>query len=300
MDKTKARDILAKALGLESDEKNGVDPEMFLLRLGVAIVSQQKAIEGLVKQYEQTKSEETKQLSDLTEKLRGRTEDLNKLEQLQTKILQAIQEKKIEKIEVERIVERAPETIKLDVKYPNQDKRDGERKSFFESIKATFSNVTDGISAIVQEIQSSRKEGGAIAVRLVDAKGKDFYNALLSVAGGGGGTTFVDSVLASSLVSKTVDFTASQTAQTIWEPTAGKKFVITDYHLSFSVAGAITVFDGTDDTTNRVVKYNGAANGGANHSYRKPRISSAVNNVLKYTTGAGAAGSLTVEGYEVS
>jgi hypothetical protein len=107
-----------------------------------------------------------------------------------------------------------------------------------------------------------------------------------------------DSVVAATFVTKTVDFTASQTAQTIWTPASGKKFAITDYDLSFSAAGAITVFDGTDSTTYRVFKMNGAANGGAIHAYKKPRISAAADSVLKYTTGSGAAGSLTINGYE--
>lgn len=98
---------------------------------------------------------------------------------------------------------------------------------------------------------------------------------------------------------KTVDFTASQTGQTIWDPAAGKKFVITDYDLSFSSAGTITVFDETDDAAGRVIKMYGAVNGGGIHAYKMPRKSSAADNVLKYTTGAGAAGSLTIIGYEI-
>lgn len=108
-----------------------------------------------------------------------------------------------------------------------------------------------------------------------------------------------DPVLGKTLVRKTVDFTASQTGQTIWTPASGKKFVITDYDLSFTAAGIITVFDGTDSTTYRVFKFDGAAKGGAIHAYRKPIVSAAADNVLKYTTGAGAAGYLTVQGYEV-
>lgn len=106
-------------------------------------------------------------------------------------------------------------------------------------------------------------------------------------------------IVAKTMIAKTVDFTASQTGQTIWGPTTGTKFVITDIILSFSAAGAITVFDGTDSTTYRVIKINGAANGGMVCNYRKPYISAAADNILKYTTGAGAAGSMTVIGYEV-
>lgn len=102
------------------------------------------------------------------------------------------------------------------------------------------------------------------------------------------------------LIRKAVDFTASQTAQSIWTPASGKKFVITDYEISFSAAGAITVYDGnTDNTTQRVCKWNGAANGGVVHPYKKPFVSSAADNILKYSTGTGAAGSLIFIGYEI-
>ena len=114
-----------------------------------------------------------------------------------------------------------------------------------------------------------------------------------------GVATSANQILGKTMVRKTVDFTASQTGITIWDPTGGTKFVITDYDLSFSAAGAITVFDSTDSTANRVFKYNGADNGGAVHSYTLPHISATTDNILKYTTGAGAAGSLTIIGYEV-
>lgn len=108
-----------------------------------------------------------------------------------------------------------------------------------------------------------------------------------------------DQIDEATLVVKTVDFTASQTGQTIWTPAAGKKFVICDIVLSASAAGAITIFDATDNTTLRVGKFNLAANGGAVVAYKKPYKSATADNVLKYTTGSGIAGSLTISGYEV-
>jgi len=102
-----------------------------------------------------------------------------------------------------------------------------------------------------------------------------------------------------AFVKKTVDFTASQTAQTIWDPTTGTKFVITDWVISASAAGTITVFDSTDTTGNRVCKLNIAANGGACKRYKKDFESALLNNVLKYTTGTIMTGSITVSGYEI-
>jgi hypothetical protein len=109
----------------------------------------------------------------------------------------------------------------------------------------------------------------------------------------------VDSVVDETLIVKTVDFTAGQTAQTIWTPTTGKKFVICDMIISASAAGTITIFDNTDNTTLRVALMSFAINGGMAKSYKKPYISATANNVLKYTTGAGIAGSLTISGYEI-
>jgi hypothetical protein len=95
-----------------------------------------------------------------------------------------------------------------------------------------------------------------------------------------------------------VDFTASQTGEAIWTPASGKKFVVVGYHLSFSAAGVITVWEtGTNNLAGRVFQHNGAANGGAAAAFSF--WSRTADNVLKYTTGAGAAGSLTVFGYEV-
>ena len=108
-----------------------------------------------------------------------------------------------------------------------------------------------------------------------------------------------DALVAATFVVKTVDFTASQTAQTIWTPAGGKKFVITDMVISASAAGTLTVFDATNNTTLRVNQIFLAANGGAVVNYRKPYVSATADNVLKYTTGSGVAGSITVSGYEI-
>lgn len=97
-----------------------------------------------------------------------------------------------------------------------------------------------------------------------------------------------------------IAFTASQTGATILTPTSGKKFVVTDYDISFSSSGAgtLTIFDNTNSSSTILTVINGANNGGVSHAMRKPYKPSAVNNVWKYTTGAGAAGDITLHGYE--
>ena len=121
-----------------------------------------------------------------------------------------------------------------------------------------------------------------------------FWQATQPISG-----TVTDSITSATLITKTVDFSASETAQAIWTPTSGKKFVITDMVISCSAAGTITVFDSTDTTATRIVKGYFAANGGLSQPYSKPRTSSTADNVLKYTTGSGITGSLTIQGYEI-
>ncbi len=113
-----------------------------------------------------------------------------------------------------------------------------------------------------------------------------------------GSVTATDSVVSATLVHHAVDFTAGQTAQAVWTPASGKKFVITDMIISLTAAGTITVFDNTDSTANRVAKGYFTANGGLDHSCSKPFKSSTNDYVLKYTTDLTAAGSLVVWGYE--
>jgi hypothetical protein len=101
-----------------------------------------------------------------------------------------------------------------------------------------------------------------------------------------------------TLIKKTVDATASQTAQDIWTPAGGNKFVITSYVITCTTAGIITLFDETDDTTNRIAKHDMSANSSGNVVFPLPVPSSTADNDLKYTTGT-FVGSITVFGYEI-
>lgn len=104
---------------------------------------------------------------------------------------------------------------------------------------------------------------------------------------------------ARAVVRKTVDFTASQTAQTLWTPASGKKFVLTGFALSFTADdGVIHLFEDTDTTANRIWKFKGKDGGGASTGGLKVEALSR-DKALKYTTAAGTTGHLTVYGYEV-
>ena len=149
------------------------------------------------------------------------------------------------------------------------------------------------------QLFAAKVEGNSPFVGSQVVYGKD-GNTLVPMKVSSDGTLATSATLSGAvLVTKTIDFAASETAQTIWTPTSGKKFVITDMIISCSAAGTITVFDSTDSTANRIVKGYFAANGGLSQPYSKPRTSSTADNVLKYTTGSGIAGSLTIQGYEI-
>lgn len=99
-------------------------------------------------------------------------------------------------------------------------------------------------------------------------------------------------------VTAQVALAASQTGVTVLDPTAGKKFVITDIFLVVSVGGTCTFFDGTDAAANTLLKGTFTAADKINHSFVRPWVSSTADNVLKYTSGAGFTAEITVHGYE--
>jgi len=83
---------------------------------------------------------------------------------------------------------------------------------------------------------------------------------------------------------------------TIWDPTAGKKFVITDIFVSATAAGTCTFKDGTAGTIFLVASL--AANGGFVTNLQTPIQSATADNNLTATASA-ATQYITVCGYEV-
>ena len=83
---------------------------------------------------------------------------------------------------------------------------------------------------------------------------------------------------------------------TIWDPTAGKKFVATDIFVSATAAGTCTLRDGTAGTTFLIAGL--AATGGFVTNLQTPIQSSTADNIL--TAQASAATQyITICGYEV-
>lgn len=95
-----------------------------------------------------------------------------------------------------------------------------------------------------------------------------------------------------------VAYTASQTGQTIHAPASGKTVYVEGIVIQSSGAGAITVFDNTNSSTTILAAATLSSTGALVITPARPIPLSAVNNVLEYTTGSGAAGDITCWGYE--
>lgn len=97
---------------------------------------------------------------------------------------------------------------------------------------------------------------------------------------------------------KTVTVSANQTDIALFTPTGGKRFVVTQIIYTPNAAGALLrLFDNTNTGDNTI--YLGQPPLGVHQIQFSPSLpSSAVNNTLRYTTGASADGNLTVIGYE--
>lgn len=92
-----------------------------------------------------------------------------------------------------------------------------------------------------------------------------------------------------------VALSASQTAATVLDPTAGKKWVLRKLVLSGKTAGDVYFFDSTDDAAHAVGPAFTLAigsNTSINWDADAPRRSAAVDNILKYTSGSGITGSV--------
>jgi len=100
-------------------------------------------------------------------------------------------------------------------------------------------------------------------------------------------------------VRKAFTYGALETATAVWTPAGGKRWVITHMIITPTAAGALLkIFDNTDAAANMI--YQGMPPL-STIVIPFPHLcpSGAVNNILRYSTGATAAGDVTLEGYEV-
>jgi hypothetical protein len=103
---------------------------------------------------------------------------------------------------------------------------------------------------------------------------------------------------AATFWSNHVAYTASQTAQAIRTPTSGKTSYVQGLVIIPTGGGTLEIFDDTAGATADLVNGTMPASGVFPIPFDPPRPLSAVNNVLKYTTGSGSTGDLMAWGYE--
>jgi len=96
-------------------------------------------------------------------------------------------------------------------------------------------------------------------------------------------------------VKKTGFYTTQQTDTILWDPTAGKKFVITDIVVSVGTAMAVHLEDGTT----KIWGWDFAAKGGCVINLQTPDASSTADNNLTITMSAAGICNIKVLGYEV-
>jgi hypothetical protein len=96
-----------------------------------------------------------------------------------------------------------------------------------------------------------------------------------------------------------VAFTASQTSQVLRTPTGGKTSYVEGIVVTVTAAGRLQIYDNTNAAGNMI--YQGTPPIGAVIAIHpaRPIPLAAINNVLRYDTGTGATGDISLWGYEV-
>lgn len=84
---------------------------------------------------------------------------------------------------------------------------------------------------------------------------------------------------------------------TLWHPTSGKRFIVTDILIVCTTAGTVVLYDGADADNSRIAAGAFAANGGLNRTPRTPYRSTAVDQDLHFKA-TGGSGYVIVDGYE--
>lgn len=95
-----------------------------------------------------------------------------------------------------------------------------------------------------------------------------------------------------------VTLASSQTNVAVYTPAGGKTAVIEGWILTTGTGDVFVLSDGNQSDSTELYKGSPAA-GTVVQNYPRPEPLSAINNVLRYSSGASYAGDLTVWGYEV-
>lgn len=95
-------------------------------------------------------------------------------------------------------------------------------------------------------------------------------------------------------------YSASQTDIALITPNGGKRLVITSIIITVTTSGILAIYDQANSSGNQFYKGTPVGSGAVIViNFPVPQKLSAVNNILRYSTGASAAGDICVQGYEV-
>jgi hypothetical protein len=164
-----------------------------------------------------------------------------------------------------------------------------------------YDSSTNGIGSTSNALDINIKSGNPTTITATQGTDTNFKTAASCYQGGS--AVSATNPLYTQIIQpdKTIvaAYTASQTGGTVLTPTSGKKAIITDITISASGAGTIVLFDNTDSASTEITPVlTFAANGGYVYNGR-PITSAAANNVIKYTSGSGSAGSVLLHYYEI-
>ena len=93
-------------------------------------------------------------------------------------------------------------------------------------------------------------------------------------------------------------YAAGITDQPIKTPTGGKILVVCGLIIQPTAGGLVAIYDQTNNATSQVFKGTVGTLGAITIMFATPRVFAAINNILRITTGAGAAGDVVAYGYE--
>jgi hypothetical protein len=85
----------------------------------------------------------------------------------------------------------------------------------------------------------------------------------------------------------------------VWQPAAGKKFIVTDFLFSAQTEGKLKVYTGGGNPSETLMTYVLASGASVQHTFATPYPGSAINTNLKADCNPGCSGYLAVWGYEL-
>lgn len=236
-------DVLKKLRkGFNLPEEGEFDPELFLLRLGMTIHENTKSVERAVQGMQQDR-ENSKKMAEQMQVLEKVAINLGEMNSLHDELKKAISERRIEKVQVEHIREIPPSKIQVEVKQPqavfSEESKTWLGKAWGTIVKGPIDDLKDFFT---EEIRLARKAENAIAVRLVDKMGEDFYTAMLTAVSGGfpddyansGNQALILEALNTGQTIKTASGTASSSGNnTIVAAVSGKRIKVIGMKLTY-------------------------------------------------------------------